>query len=358
MLDRLLYHFEPKQGWMNDPNGLIRFRGQYHVFFQHNPHAVHWGPMHWGHAVSTDLIHWKEYPIALYPDQKYENTGGCFSGSAIEKDGKLYLFYTSVSKELGQTQSVAVSEDGIVFHKYEKNPVIRSNPLGDADFRDPKVTEINGIYYMVVGSGNRKTGRVLLFESADLLNWKYRGILFEGKEYANCIECPDFFPLGDKYVLMFSWIRRKFRAVQFVIGDFFDGKLINTTIQCPERGYDFYAPQTLEQDGRRIMIGWMYHWGKRAAFGAVRAGALSIPRELKLAGKDLINFPVREVAPLLKQSSRYVEYDGKTLNLFDEKRTCIRVKADRICRLDILEDTSSVEVFLNGGKQSYTWRLR
>lgn len=143
-----------------------------------------------------------------------------------------------------------------------------------------------------------------------------------------------------------------------MIGDFFDGKLINTTIQCPERGYDFYAPQTLEQDGRRIMIGWMYHWGKRAAFGAVRAGALSIPRELKLAGKDLINFPVREAAPLLKQSSRYVEYDGKTLNLFDEKRTCIRVKADRICRLDILEDTSSVEVFLNGGKQSYTWRLR
>ena len=124
MQKRFSYHFEPRKGWMNDPNGLIEFQGQYHAFFQHNPYEPKWGPMHWGHAVSKDLIHWQELPIALEPKEWYENDGGCFSGSAIEKDGKLYLFYTSVSKDLGQTQSVAISEDGIHFEKYEGNPVI------------------------------------------------------------------------------------------------------------------------------------------------------------------------------------------------------------------------------------------
>ena len=102
---------------MNDPNGLVFFNGKYHAFFQHYPHAPHWGQMHWGHAVSDDLIHWEEKDIALFPDQDYENDGGCFSGSAIVKDDILYLFYTSVSHELGQTQSVAISKDGIVFEK-------------------------------------------------------------------------------------------------------------------------------------------------------------------------------------------------------------------------------------------------
>lgn len=154
---RFQYHFEPKKGWMNDPNGLIYFRGQYHAFFQHNPYAPRWGKMHWGHAVSSDLIHWQELPIALYPDQAYENAGGCYSGSAVEKDGRLYLFYTSVSRRWGQTQSMAYSDDGIHFTKYAANPVISENPLGYSDFRDPKVTCIDGKYYMVVGTGDKCT---------------------------------------------------------------------------------------------------------------------------------------------------------------------------------------------------------
>lgn len=88
----LKYHFEPKRGWLNDPNGLIYYKGRYHAFFQHNPHAPKWDTIHWGHAVSDDLLYWEELPIALYPDMPYENGGGCFSGSAIEKDGRLYLF--------------------------------------------------------------------------------------------------------------------------------------------------------------------------------------------------------------------------------------------------------------------------
>ena len=173
---------------MNDPDGLVFFRGRYHIFYQHYPHAPRWGQMHWGHAVSTDLIHWEELPIALYPDMPYEDDGGCFSGSAVVKDDRLYLFYTSVSHELGQTQSVAYSDDGVNFRKYEDNPVISRNPLGAVDFRDPKVTLINGVYHMVVGSGDAETGKVLLFLSEDLLHWDYSGVLFEAAGFGPCIE--------------------------------------------------------------------------------------------------------------------------------------------------------------------------
>ena len=125
---RFAYHFEPTVGWMNDPNGLGYFGGQYHAFFQHNPYAPKWDTMHWGHATSTDLIHWNETDIALYPDREYEDKGGCFSGSAIEREGRLHLFYTSVSEDLGQTQSLAISKDGLHFEKYEGNPVIGGYP--------------------------------------------------------------------------------------------------------------------------------------------------------------------------------------------------------------------------------------
>lgn len=354
---RLACHFEPKTGWINDPNGLIFFRGRYHAFFQHNPFAPRWGQMHWGHAVSDDLIHWEELPVALYPDQSYEDEGGCFSGSAVEKDGRLYLFYTSVSRKLGQTQSVAWSDDGIRFEKYPGNPVIRQNPLGFEDFRDPKVVLVDGKWYMVVGTGDASSGKVLLFTGEDLLNWSYVGVLFEGKEYAHCIECPDFFRLGDKYVLMFSKIGETERAVHFVVGDFRDGKLVDYHVCRPEWGQDFYAPQTFSDGNRRIMIGWMYHWGKEAPEGCSIAGAFSIPRELRLENGQVCNYPVAEALPLLKQESRYVEREGDILVLKDAAGGIQKRQLPPESRVDILEDTKSVEVFVDGGRMSFSWWL-
>lgn len=354
---RFLYHFEPKTGWINDPNGLIWFRGRYHAFFQHNPHAPRWDRMHWGHAVSDDLIHWEELPIALKPDQPYENDGGCFSGSAVEKGGRLYVFYTSVSHERKQTQSVAYSDDGIHFIKYPGNPVIDRNPLGYEDFRDPKVVCMDGHWYMVTDTGDTTTGKVLLFESQDLLHWHYKGILFEGAEYAHCIECPDFFRLGDKYVLMFSKIQETERSTHFVVGDFVDGKLIHYSICRPEWGEDFYAPQTFFDGKRRIMIGWMYHWGKEAPAGCHYAGAFSIPRELRLVKGRICNFPVAEAKSLLKQESRYVTREGEWLYLKDRRgNTWVRQIAPD-AQVDILEDTKSIEVFVNEGECSYTYWL-
>lgn len=354
---RFDYHFEPGTGWMNDPNGLVFFRGRYHAFFQHNPHSPRWDRMHWGHAVSDDLIHWEELPIALFPDQPYEDEGGCFSGSAVEKDGRLYLFYTSVSRELGQTQSVAWSDDGIHFTKYPGNPVIRKNPLGSPDFRDPKVVFLDGKWHMVVGSGDPSCGKVLLFTSEDLLSWAYSGVLFEGAEYAHCIECPDFFKLGDSYVLMFSKIGETEGSTYFVAGDFREGKLVNTGILRPEWGPDFYAPQTFWDGKRRIVIGWMYHWGKEAPQGCGFAGALSIPRELKFAEGKLVNFPVEEAWGLLKTESPYVRREAEQLVLGDRNGNTVTRQIPAGSDIRILEDTKSLEIFVNGGMQSFSYWL-
>lgn len=347
---RFKYHFEPQRGWMNDPNGLVYFRGQYHAFFQHNPYSTEWDKMHWGHAISNDLLHWEELPIALYPDQEYENEGGCFSGSAIVKDDRLYLFYTSVADK--QAQSVAYSDDGIHFTKYEGNPVICENPLGYYDFRDPKVSEIDGQYYMVTGSGNKDAGQVLLFKSENLLNWEFVGILFEGNEYKPCIECPDFFKLGDKYVLMFSKMEEPTRTTHFVIGDFENGRLVNTTICRPEWGQDFYAPQTMWDGKRRILIGWMYHWGKKAPLGCPFAGALSIPRELRLVDNAIYNYPVEEAQSLMTKESKYVKIANDEIVIHPKAHKKRTFLIPQIHSVDIFEDTKSVEIFINHGEIS------
>lgn len=141
---RPAFHVAPPVGWMNDPNGFIYYQGEYHLFYQYYPYNSQWGPMHWGHTKSKDLIHWEELPVALAPDEWYDKDG-CFSGSAIEKDGRLYLMYTGHVVEndvVTQTQCIAVSDDGITFEKLASNPVIGAELLGDEgsihDCRDPK----------------------------------------------------------------------------------------------------------------------------------------------------------------------------------------------------------------------------
>lgn len=351
----LNYHFEPKTGWLNDPNGLIFFKGKYHAFFQHNPFAPKWDTMHWGHAVSDDLLHWKELPIALFPDRPYENDGGCFSGSAIEKDGRLYLFYTSVSKELGQTQSLAFSDDGLTFQKYEGNPILLHSPLGDnRDFRDPKVFEYNGRYQMVCGAGVDGIGKVLLFESTDLIRWEFVNVLYENANCSPAIECPDLFPLGGQYVLGFSIMadngKRNF-STSFLVGDY-DGKsFLPQSEQSIELGPDFYAPQTfLDKDGRRIIMGWAYNPARpKPPFDTPNAGALSIPRVLTLKDGNLRNFPVESARPYLLDSDEHVKVQDGRLLLFDGEKIVLEKQLGQIEDVKILRDTKLIEVFVNHG---------
>ncbi len=355
-IERLKYHFEPKKGWMNDPNGLCKFNGIYHAFFQYYPYAKVWGPMHWGHAISKDLIHWEELEPALIPDQPYENSGGCFSGSAIEKDGVLYLFYTSVSKELGQTQSLAISHDGIHFEKYDKNPIIDKVPSdGSQDFRDPKVFKFNDKYLMICGSGKNGVGKVLLFESENLFNWTYVGVLFEDKSCGEAIECPDLFKLGDDYVLMFSMMNKYLYSTNFIVGSF-DGKhFIEKYRTQNEAGPEFYAPQTFFDGERRIIIGWMFSWTKAPDKYANYAGALSIPRELKIENEELLNYPVKEAWSLLKKECKGVKIKNNKLYAFKRKFNLKEAPKD----IAILEDTKTIEIFINYGEESFTlWKKK
>ena len=208
---RQRYHFMAETGWINDPNGVIYYKGKYHFFYQYNPYHGFWENMHWGHAVSEDMLHWEYLPPALAPSEEYEDhlKGGCFSGSAIEHEGKLYLMYTAAAnhgKGFVQTQCIAYSEDGIHFEKYEKNPVLTA-PKGVAQdsFRDPKVWRHEGLYYMVCGASKDKKGQALLYRSEDMLQWSFVNVLAESRgEWGSMWECPDFFEIGRRYVLTFS----------------------------------------------------------------------------------------------------------------------------------------------------------
>lgn len=359
------YHFEPKLGWMNDPNGLIYYKNQYHAFFQHNPHDTKWGPMHWGHAISEDLIHWKEVPIALFPDMDYEDDGGCFSGSAIEKDGRLYLIYTSVSKRYGQSQSIAWSEDGIHFTKYENNPVIAHFPEeGSGDFRDPKVFEYNGEYRMIVGTKHDDIGRIVQYASKDLLRWEYLGVLFEDTEYKNVIECPDIYCIDGRWILMYSAIGKKNCREHFYMGNY-DGKsFVPEHILMPEYGPQFYAAQTFEVQGKRILIGWFYDWDIESRNDAKAVGAFTIPREVSVDGDKIRLYPVEQVRELLISEDKY----NDDLIFVEIVRTGVIDKLMIQCQAldenieyigdiracDILKDGNSIEIFINGGERNYS----
>ena len=356
-MERFENHFEPVYGWMNDPNGVSQFQGKYHVFFQHNPFAPQWDQMYWGHAISEDLVHWQQTANALNPDMFYENESGCFSGSAIEKDGMLYLFYTSVSKEMKQTQSVAFSADGLHFEKYRNNPVLtHDDTRDDGNFRDPKVLKYGDKYYMVTGACLNDVGRILLFTSEDLLHWEFVNVLFESADFGGTLECPDLFELDGKWVLMFSAMKPTVAATVFVIGEF-DGRSFKPENLCyNEIGRDFYAPQTLLDDkGRRIMHAWYYHWGKTLAEGAQTAGALVIPRELHIKDGKIVNYPVAEAQHLLKTDDAHVSVNGTEIVIRDGEKVIAAydtrmVGVEQIESVETIFDKKAVEIFVNHGE--------
>jgi len=356
------YHFAPEKGWMNDPNGLIYFNNQYHAFFQHNPHDIKWGPMHWGHAVSTDLINWKEQEIALFPDMDYEDDGGCFSGSAVEKDGKLYLIYTSVSKQFGQAQSIAWSEDGYHFSKYEGNPVISHFPeTATEDFRDPKVFRYEDEYRMIVGTKFNNHGRIVQYSSKDLLQWDYIGVLYDDVDYDNAIECPDLFELNGHWVLLYSVIGRHKSRVQFAIGDFDGVSFKADKMITPEYGPQFYAAQSFEANGRRILIGWLYDWEISGDPNAKSAGVLTIPREIKVTNGELTIYPVDSAKNLLRDISKGCTEAGLEVCVNSQgfiikspvlKENIVYIK--QLDKLEMIYDENTAEIFVDGGKLNYS----
>lgn len=339
--ERPAFHLSSRVGWMNDPNGFSYYKGEYHLFYQYYPYDSVWGPMHWGHAVSKDLLHWRYLPAALAPDTAYDKDG-CFSGSAAElPDGRQLLLYTGVVKQPRgeggfreiQTQCVAIG-DGRDYVKYFQNPVLDAENLPEggssSDFRDPRVwEEEDGTYRCVIGNCTKdKDGRILLYKSEDGIHWSFLSILIENKgRYGRMWECPDFFKLDGKYVMLTSPQDMLPKGFEYhngngtlcLIGDY--DEATNTfqdeSDQAIDYGIDFYASQTLAApDGRRIMIGWMQNWDTCNLRDCEHAwfGQMSLPRELSIEQGRLYQRPVRELEKLRSGERRYenVIFEGVT----------------------------------------------
>ncbi|EKQ57137.1 MAG: beta-fructosidase, levanase/invertase, partial [Clostridium sp. Maddingley MBC34-26] len=324
------YHYSPAKAWANDPNGMVYFNGEYHLFYQYNPDASVWGPMHWGHAVSKDLIHWTELPIALAPD----DGGTIYSGSAvIDKDnttgffdgiagGGLVAIYTQDYMDNGaerQKQSIAYSKDnGRTWTKYEGNPVIASDadPLNNSAFRDPKVfyNEEAGKWFMVVAGGPLR-----FFSSDNLKDWHP-----EGMDSSITTECPDFYKLEVGNTGTYKWVLSE-GGRYYRVGDFkqVDGvwKFVPDSNDHLPMNFakDSYAAQTYygtgengTPDGRRIMINWMNNWdycNNVASITKTFNGSFDLQTEVKLintdAGIRLIQQPIDEYKTLRKSPTTF-----------------------------------------------------
>jgi len=364
-------HFHLKTGYMNDPNGLIYFKGRYHAFFQcafgrMNNLEI---PVGWGHAVSEDLVHWHQVEDALLPDKPYEKDRGCWSGGAVVKDGRLYVFYTGAARP-NASVNVAWSDDGIHFTKNPGNPVIARGPMdGDPwDFRDPNVLKVGDTYHMVLGNAGPNGGRIVRYTSRDLLDWSYAGVLYENGELGPMLECPDFFPLGDRFVLLLSLYERR---TVMVVGTF-DGETFTPERICaPEQGCAFYAPQTFQTpDGRRIMLGWVFETDRRP--GCSYIGALSAARELRLVDGDVRSVPAKELEKYLKDTDPCVRVTEQSVQILRPDGTAFGYTSDFLhtpfrkfegeqqVRYDgpvenvkILRDGDTLEVFINDGSCNF-----
>lgn len=336
-------HFTPKQHWINDPNGMVFYKGVYHLFFQYHPYSSVWGPMHWGHATSADMIYWKEQPIAIYPD----SIGTIFSGSAVVdknntsgfgKNGQVPLVaiftqHDTIGEQAGrnnfQNQSIAYSlDDGKTWIKYAANPVIK-NP-GLKDFRDPKVMWYQPQKKWIMALSAKDS--IEFYSSPDLKNWVKESAFGEGRgAHGGGWECPDLFQLDDngkqRWVLIVNLnpgAPNGGSGTQYFVGDF-DGKTFTSNqknTQWLDYGPDNYAGITWSNTGKRkIFIGWMSNWSYANQVPTETwRNAMTLPRELKIkhVGKDIFvsSQPITELASItLKPANTQNILVNKNLNI-------------------------------------------
>ncbi len=339
------FHFTPEENWMNDPNGMVYYNGEYHLFYQYHPNSNVWGPMHWGHAVSEDLVHWEHLPIALRPDEN----GMIFSGSAVVDwhdtsgffggESGLVAIFTHADEYPGtdkprQRQSLAYSKDnGRTWKLYEGNPVLSEPRI--IDFRDPKVFwhEDTGRWVMVIASGQT----VSLYTSLNLKDWEFASEFGEGEgSHQGVWECPDLFQLPvDHSTGVKKWVMlvslgdepelEEGSKTQYFVGEF-DGKTFvndnaHDKVLWVDRGWDNYAGVTWSDlpmaSGRRVFMGWMSNW--RYAIDtptSVWRSAMTLPRELSLqtteSGVRLIQTPVPDIESIHEDGQLFEDIELKS----------------------------------------------
>ena len=433
---RQKYHIQGIVGLINDPNGFSQFNGKYHMFYQWNPLGTNHKNKTWAHSVSSDLLHWERMKTALRPDTWYSKDG-VYSGSAIVDDEKLYLFYTgNVKDPEGNRESyqcLAVSSDGENFERWE--PSIVNQPDGYTQhIRDPKIWKKDGKFYAVIGIQSEDLeGKAVLYSSENIKDWKFEGEIAGAnhgkiKDFGFMWECPDYFQLKDektgeiKDLLVFSpqglepegdLYNNKYQT-GYLFGKLdyekTEFEILSDFVEI-DRGHDFYAPQSMEDDkGRRIIVGWM-GIPEEEDFPTVKnewIHCLTLPRELKVIDGKLYQLPIKEMESIRGEK---IEFSGKmtgevkvgtgvtyelkakftdfnsdfglklrtgknseTVLKFDyndKKFVLDRTKGEQPDKrlrkvylgniseleLTVFVDSSSVEVFINGGQEVFSSRI-
>ncbi|MFL5590774.1 MAG: glycoside hydrolase family 32 protein [Ktedonobacteraceae bacterium] len=355
------YHFLPPANWMNDPNGLLQWKGQYHLFYQYNPHGPFHAHIHWGHAVSADLVRWTDLPIALTPTAERADAHGCWSGSAIDNNGTPTLLYSGLHP---QVVCMATSDDDLLtWHYYQGNPVIAGPPAElqaetGGHFRDPFVWKEGDYWYLLMGSMRKGVGGlILLYRSRDLATWEYLHPLLVGDVRTSepvwtgvMWECPNLLTFGDQRALLFS-VQAADNVLLYplyVCGAFRDEQFLPQTQRVLVHGGYFYAPQVLRDDrGRSIMWGWLME-GRKSALSqeAGWAGVMSLPVLVAPLPEGRLSLePAPELATLREQ---HRHYDGLELG---EASNCLPAG----CRDDCLEILAECEP---GQNSEFGFRLR
>lgn len=340
--------------WINDPNGFIYYKGKYHLFYQYFPYAPMWGTMHWGHAVSDDMVDWEHIGIALFPTKDYDRNG-VFSGSAIEVDGKLNLYYTAAryveenrenvhvaQSKIYQSQAMISSDDGMEFDNFNNKkliiPVINDTDIADPfECRDPKVWKEGDIYYMCLASTSHgETGVLVLFKSEDAVNWSYANRL-KSANLGTILECPDMFKVQDKWLLICSPCGNNMdgegydnqpiiQPVEFEIKS--ADVSISGEYKFLDYGFDLYAPQTnLDRDGNRVVISWvrmacpMKPADNPVAGKQMWNGMMSIPRTVEVRDEEIYTIPHENIRNYFSSDQCECKTEGKTTWRFDATKT-------------------------------------
>lgn len=305
--------------------------------------------MHWGHAVSDDLISWEELPAAISPEDELS----CNPGSAIVHDGKIWLFYTSLSEDYKETVCAAYSEDGVYFTRYDGNPAVTAPGEGCSKFRDPFVMRYGDVFFMLVGAGQYGIAKVIQYESADLVNWNYKGELLSDGMFGSVIEAPNLIEVDGKWVFIIQSEKHVPVKVLFATGDFDGGKFEPDDPDEPfkpvDSGSDLYSPVTCsDEDGAVVLMAWMFST-------KMNSSAVSCPRELTLSRKgEVCLLPYGSLKGRLVRESSFVSFGSGRLRVQFEGHTFFD-KAYRECpEIRVLEDVGTVEVFLDGGRETVT----
>lgn len=415
---RQTFHLQPPVGWLNDPNGLCCYGGAYHAFFQYSPFDVNGGVKHWGHAVSRDLLHWEPLPVMLYPDSEFD-CHGVYSGSALVEGQTMYLYYTGNVKHPGEYDYVregrghnlclGISRDGVTLDQKRCLMYNRDYPNGlTCHVRDPKVFAFEGGYYMVLGARTMEDkGEVLVFESADKLNWKHINTLTTPEPFGYMWECPDLFELDGQWYLAVSpqgiQCQNAYGCGYFAVYGDWRSECRLGEYHSLDEGFDFYAPQSFvdETSGCRIQIGWMgmpdAEYANPATVAHGWQHCMTLPRVLTRGeggtlrqmpipelnarrgaaveledGKKIRTAPGFDLVAVPQGDFTLVIADGVELRYTESERCCVLRFTDETIsggrtqrsarltapcrRLRVVGDNSSLEVFLNDGETVFTTR--